>query len=238
MKPVRISALFLLVGITAAYEQAVRTQVTYNSDIKCPQSFCNAFFEDESICEFSGTHALVYERDGECGIEINDSEVTCSVLCNEAVVIADEMKRGGVIGASGESTIYTPSLKTDIAVALLAIGIVLCVVWQWLLCRARIEGQKIDRSVKSIASAYSFISIVNVATDSIEQDEDRVALNAAAISIEDTQQKPKPWSLMREERLSDGFQGEPPLYPRKVERLSSAFQRAWEDADPDEEGIE
>jgi hypothetical protein len=140
MRTVRISALLLL-GITAAYEQAVRTQVTYNSNIKCSQSFCDAFFKDESICEFSGTHTLIYERDGECGIEIKDAEVTCSVQCHEAVVITDEMKRGGVKRASEESMIYTSSLTTDIAVALLAIWVVLCVVCQWWLWRARLVAE-------------------------------------------------------------------------------------------------
>jgi hypothetical protein len=159
MKAVRISALFLL-GITTAYEQVGRTQITYNSGIKCPQSFCDAFFEDESICEFSGTHALIYERDGECGIEINDAEVTCSVQCHEAVVISDEMKRGGLIGASEERS-YTSSPKTDIIVAFtlgtvpLAIGIVLCLCG----CSRQCSGRDVTISIHSNAERIRKIGL-------------------------------------------------------------------------------
>jgi hypothetical protein len=239
MKTVRIIALFLL-GANAAFAQAVSaTRVTDSSDIKCPQSFCDAFFDDQSICEFTGTHAMVYERDGMCGIEMIDAVITCSVPCYALFANTDETKRGEGKVAPEENTMFI--LQIIIAMAL-TIGIVVFAVWQFRRYRDRIEegkmrenvtnasfGKKgpptLPRSVRSIASAYTFMSQIHVATESIkeEDEEESLALKAAAASIEEREEN---WfknnstqSPMEEDNLSDGFRGiigfakETPLFP-------------------------
>ena len=69
-----------------AIATVVSAEFTYRSDVSCRQSFCDSFFDDNSICQETGSgSAIVFEGDdGSCGIRItsDDVEVTCSVRCH------------------------------------------------------------------------------------------------------------------------------------------------------------
>jgi hypothetical protein len=61
---------------------AAPDQFTYKTSTLCSQSFCDAFFEDDSICTNSGLDsAFIYKKAEHCGMihESGSMEVTCSV---------------------------------------------------------------------------------------------------------------------------------------------------------------
>jgi hypothetical protein len=236
MKAIRIIALFLLGTVNAALAQAVTTRVSDYSDIKCPQSFCDAFFDDQSVCEFTGTHALVYERDGVCGIEVIDAVVTCTVPCYALFANTDETKRGEAKHAPPEESSSTLQIVFAVLLGALVVG---CTAWQCCrrhysrrtaehvgksLANGNFDHPTLPRSAQSIASAYRFMSKVHMATDSIAEDDEETkeTLGSAPLS---------PMAAMAEENMSSALL-------QKGTRLTIDFVDSEEESGAEEDNSE
>jgi hypothetical protein len=179
MKLIKIITLFLL-GITAAaFAQENATQITYKRNTTCSQSFCDAFVEDESICEISGNgHALIYERDGECGIEILDAEARCSVQCHYYDVIFTQSPR----------LLFYEECALAVVLVLLTVG---CVVWR---CRRR-RAKRIEfHTVETSTNGPSLIEFQTVETMTDDDDQ-----NQPSFSVE----RHDDWDMMGRRNASE-----------------------------------
>jgi hypothetical protein len=84
-------------------------QFTYKMDAICSQRFCDAFFENDSICANSGDGSAFIYEDGNCGIDIlGPAEVTCRVKCRQDT----------------ESSVVAVDVAVDVVIAVLALGAV------------------------------------------------------------------------------------------------------------------
>jgi trypsin len=125
---------------------------TYKTDTICSQRFCDAFFENDSICVNSGDgSALIYKEDGNCGIDIRGpADVTCSVECHQDPLFDTE--------SPGVAAI---SIAIVVGLALAVVG---CAVWQ---CRRYSARSK-------------WIAVQQIGKSSMAIDEDQLTITTAS----------------------------------------------------------
>ena len=114
----------------------IASDFTYRTNTTCTISFCNAFFENNSICEVETEtgRGYVSEEDGVCEIRIVDSQVSCALQCNPD----------------------TPNMLEDIVIyILISISVIFCFLITWIKCG---YGKRISKREREEAEAEEILS--------------------------------------------------------------------------------